>query len=118
MAISAVCILCQIGYLLLFVCLKAAVPQTIIDILDLALVMFWISTLDYIRKTPYYKSHFNKAVRLIIIWGVTAVAIIVQLIGDRFYGYTHQPIWIQFLPQIILLSPALFFSLWILHKTK
>lgn len=116
MTISAACVLCQVGYLVFYVCLKIEVPRPISNMLGFVLFWFWALALQYIRSTPYFRSNFSKRAELIGVWGTAAVAAIVIFVV--YPMYKSRPDWLLFLTDVIMTIPVLFFSLKLILADK
>lgn len=113
-AISAVCILWLVSYLLI-VCLKIVIPGNMFSMLYLPVGMF-VLTLNYVRNTPYFRANFSKRTELICVGGATAVAVAVIVL--RPMAYKIWPHWLLLLPPTIMMCPTLFFSLKLIFADK
>lgn len=113
-AISAVCILWLVSYLLV-VCLKIAVPENMFFILYFPGGVF-LATLSYVRRTPHFRSNFSRRTELICVWGTAAVAAAVVVL--RPMAYEIWPDWLWLLPLTIMMCPTLFFSLKLILADK
>lgn len=113
-AISAVCILWLVSYLLI-VCLKIVIPGNMFSMLYLPVGMF-VLTLNYVRNTPYFRANFSKRTELICVGGATAVAAIVIFVV--YPMYKSRPDWLLFLTDVIMTIPVLFFSLKLILADK
>lgn len=113
-AISAVCILWLVSYLLI-VCLKIAVPENMFLILYFPGGMF-LTALSYVRRTPHFRSNFSRRTELICVWGTSAVAAATVVLWPM--SYEIWPDWLLLLPLTIMMCPILFFSLKLILADK